>query len=110
MVTFKESSLANRLILKPFIEKTSKGGIVIARDERSQAVNTDQGEVVLIGPQCWYDFPTKPDIKPGDKVYYSKYGAKILKPDGVEDFFIILNDTDILVVYEGQAELEHADE
>jgi co-chaperonin GroES (HSP10) len=92
------------------IEKTTKGGIVIARDERSQAINTDQGEVVLIGPECWYDLPVKPDIRHGDKVYYSKYGAKVLKPEENEDFLIILNDTDVLVVFEGKAELEHQDE
>lgn len=110
MIKFKESSLGNRIILKPLIEKMSKGGIHIARDERSQAVNTDQGEVFMVGPQCWYDFPSKPDIKPGDKVYYSKYGAKVLKPDGVEDFLVICNDTDILVAFKGNAEMEHTDE
>ena len=110
MITFKESSLAERVILKPFIEKTSKGGIVIARDERSQAINTDQGEVFMIGPEAWYDLPNKPNIQVGDKVYYSKYGAKVIKPEGAEDFYIICNDKDILVVYEGKIELEHSDE
>lgn len=110
MVTFRQSSLGNRLILKPLIEKTSKGGIVIARDERSQAVNTDQGVVYMVGPECWYDLPTKPDVRPGDRVYYSKYGAKVLKPDGFEDFLIILNDTDILLVFEGDNQAEHAND
>lgn len=99
MVIFKQESLANRVILKPKIEKETKSGIVIARDERSQAVNTDQGEIFMVGPECWYDFKVKPDLKPGDKVYYSHYGAKILKPEDSEDFFIICNDVDILVGY-----------
>lgn len=107
---FKESSLGHRLILKPFIEKTSKGGIVIARDERSQAVNTDRGEVFLIGPQAWYDLPEKPKIKSGDQVFYSKYGAKILKDDETNELYIICNDEDILVAYEGKPALEHSDE
>ena len=110
MITFKETSLAERVILKPFIEKQSKGGIYIARDERSQAINTDQGEIFMIGTQAWYDLPSKPDIKVGDKVYYSKYGAKVIKPEGAEDFYIICNDKDILVAYEGNTELEHSDE
>mgnify|MGYP001566266919 CR=1 FL=1 len=109
-IKFKQSSLAERVILKPFIEKVSKGGIVISRDERSQAVNTNQGEVVMIGEQAWYDLPVKPDIKPGDKVYYAKYGALVIKPEGQEDFLIICNDKDILVAYEGEAELEHQDD
>lgn len=99
MVKFKESSLAERLILKPLIEKTSKGGIVIATDDRKQAINTNQGEVVMIGPMAWYDLPEKPDVKVGDKVYYAKYGALVLKVDGNEDFFVLVNDKDILVGY-----------
>lgn len=110
MLQIKQASLANRVILKPFVEKQSKGGIVIARDERSQAINTDQGEVLYVGDQCWYDFPVKPDIVPGDKVYYSKYGAKVFRPDDQEDFMIICNDTDILFAFEGKPDLEHADE
>lgn len=98
-VTFQAKSLGNRVILKPRIEKETKGGILIARDERSQAVNTNQGEVFMIGPSCWYDFKEKPDVKVGDKVYYSRYGAMTIKPDESTDFFIICNDVDILVGY-----------
>lgn len=96
---FLQETLAQRLILKPFIEKMSKGGIAIARDPRSQAINTDRGEVLLIGPQAWYDLPTKPDIKIGDKVFYSHYGAKVLKGDKEDEYYIIANDQDILVGY-----------
>jgi len=97
---FLEKTLANRIILKPFIEKQTKSGIVIARDERSQAINTDRGEIYMIGPMAWYDLPEKPALKPGDAVYYSHYGAKILKPEGSEDFYIICSDADILVGYQ----------
>ena len=96
---FNQKTLGNRLILKPHIEKQTKSGIVIARDERSQAINTDQGQVVMMGPACWYDLPKaeRPDLKPGDWVYYSHYGAKTLKPEDSEEFYIICNDVDILV-------------
>lgn len=107
---FKSSSLGERIIIKPFVEKVSKGGIHIARDERSQAVNTNQGVIFMIGDQAWYDLPSKPNVKVGDKVYYSKYGAMTIKPDGAEDFYIICNDKDVLVAYEGEAEMEHSDE
>lgn len=99
MTTFKVETLAQRLILKPLIEKQTKSGIVIARDERSQAINTDRGEVFMIGPMAWCDLPEKPKVKVGDMVYYSKYGAKVLKPDDSEDFYIICNDMDLLVGY-----------
>ncbi len=97
MVKFRQETLAERVIIKPLIEKESKGGIIIARSERDQAINSDQGTIVMIGPNAWYDLPSRPDLKPGDKVYYSKYGAKTLKPEGSEDFFMICNDKDILV-------------
>ena len=97
-VKFNEKSLAERLIIKPFIEKVSKGGIVIASDDRKQAINTNQGEVVMIGPMAWYDLPEKPDIKVGDKVYFAKYGAMVLKVGS--ELLVLCNDKDILVGYE----------
>ena|SRR3990167_52095 len=102
---FLVETLAQRVILKPLIERMSKGGIALARDSRSQAINTDRGEVVAIGPQAWYDLPVKPDLKIGDMVYYSHYGAKTLRnesqPDSNADdsFYVICNDQDILVGY-----------
>lgn len=101
MVQLKASSLSERVVIKPLIEKVSKGGIVISRSERDQAISTNQGTVYMIGPLAWYDLPHKPDIKVGDKVYYSKYGGMTLKIDGIEDFLVICNDKDILIAYEG---------
>lgn len=94
---FKQETLAERVLLKPLIEKVSKGGIVIARDGRTQAINTDRGEVFMIGPNAWYDLPTKPDIRVGDKVFYSHYGAKTIQVG--DEFLIIANDKDVLVAY-----------
>jgi co-chaperonin GroES (HSP10) len=102
MVKFKEASLGERVILKPIIEKVSKGGIVISTSERNQAINTNQGVVVQIGPQAWWDLPSKPDIKPGDTVYYSKYGGMVIKVEGQEEFYVICNDRDLLVAFEGE--------
>lgn len=100
MVKFNEKSLGTRVLIKPFIEKVSKGGIVISRDARTQAINTNQGEVYMIGNMAWYDLPQKPDFKVGDKVYYAKYGAMTLQVDGVEDFLVLCSDVDLLVGYE----------
>lgn len=98
---FIPESLGHRVVLKPFIEKESKGGILIARDERSQAINTDRGEILFIGPDAWFDKPNKLQVKPGDKVFYAKYGAKTIKDDETGEFYILLNDEDVLVAYEG---------
>ena len=96
---FKPDTLGHRVVLKPFIETMSKGGIAIPRDERTQAINTDKGEVVHIGPSAWYDKPEKPNLKPGDTVYYAKYGAKMIKDEENGAMFILCNDEDILVGY-----------
>lgn len=101
----RQETLAQRVVLKPYIEKVSKGGIVIARDARQQAINTNRGEIVLIGPSAWDYLKIKPGLKPGDRVYYSHYGAKTIRNEGQPDpeaddaFFIIANDEDILVGY-----------
>lgn len=97
---FKPETLGFRLVLKPFIETMSKGGIAIARDERSQAINTDKGEVFLIGPACWDNLKKKPELKAGDKVMYAKWGAKMIQDPDTGEFYIICNDEDILVGYE----------
>jgi len=99
MIQFQQASLGNRVLLKPKIEKETKSGIVIARSERDQAINTNQGEVFMIGPACWEDFTNKPDIKVGDNVYYARFGGMTIKPDEESDFLVICNDVDILVGY-----------
>ena len=96
-MNFKQETLAHRVLLKPFVEKESKGGILIARDERSQAVNTDKGEILLIGPDCQFGLSK---MAVGDKVMYAKWGAKLIKDEDTGEFFILCNDEDILVGYE----------
>lgn len=96
---FREDTLGVRVILKPHIETETESGIVIARDERTQAINTDKGTVFMIGPEAWYDKPSKPNLKAGDTVYYAKWGAKVLKDEKTNDFYILCNDEDILVGY-----------
>jgi co-chaperonin GroES (HSP10) len=99
---FKPETLGFRVILKPFIETMSKGGIAIARDERSQAINTDKGEVFMIGREAWGNLAHKPELQAGDKVYYAKYSAKVLKDEVTGEYYILCNDEDILVGYENE--------
>ena len=97
---FRAETLVHRVLIKPFIEKTTKGGIIISRDERSQAISSDKGEVYMIGPEAWKAFGcTKAPVKIGDKVYYAKYGAKVLKDEETSELYIICNDEDVLVGY-----------
>lgn len=99
---FRPETLGFRVILKPLgVEKVSKGGIdLTAISTRTQAINTDKGEILMIGPDAWDRLNTRPDLKPGDKVMYAKYGAKTIQdPDDQETFYVLLNDEDILVGY-----------
>ncbi len=99
---FRPETLGDRVILKPFIlGKKSEGGIILASNTRIQATNSDRGEIYMIGPEAWSHFKKQP-VKVGDKVFYSKYGAKVIKDPATEDeddFFILCNDVDILVGY-----------
>jgi co-chaperonin GroES (HSP10) len=88
--------------LKPFgVKKVSDGGIDLsALSLRTQAINTDKGVIFMLGESAWYDKPVKPDLKVGDMVFYSKYGAKTIEdPANPDEYFILLNDEDILVGY-----------
>ena len=104
---FKPNTLGVRCILKPLgVEKTSKGGIDLsAMSTRTKAINTDKGVVLMIGESAWFDKPIKPDIKVGDSVFYAKYGAKtIADPDNQDEYFILLNDEDILAAFTDETE------
>lgn len=99
---FKPETLGHRVILRPLIERVSKGGIHIARDARSQAINTDRGELIAKGPTCEFGVP---NISVGSMVYYAKWGAKTLRNEDQPDteapdaFYVICNDEDVLVEY-----------
>ena len=97
---FRQETLVHRVILKPAIVKKTESGIIVASSDRMQATNSDRGEVVMIGPEAWKDFGCKkPPVKVGDKVVFSKYGAKILKFKEDDEIYLIVNDEDILVGY-----------
>jgi len=87
--------LCDRVVLKQLeAEETTKSGIVLpgAAQEKPQ-----QAEVVAVGPGGVVDGKEiKMEVKPGDKVIYSKYAGTEVKLDGEE--FIIVKQNDILAV------------
>ena len=97
---FRAETLVHRVIIKPTIEKVSKGGILISTSERMQAMNSDRGVILMVGPKAWKDFGCdEAPFKVGDQVYYAKYGAKVLKDEQTSELYIICNDEDCLVGY-----------
>ena len=104
-MTIKFEPTGPRVVLRPNLPK-KQGLIELVYDERRVSADSDTGDVLAIGPLAFKDWGGKevaPWYKVGDKVYYSKYGAKVLR-DG-KDFYIILNYEDVLaIIQEGQAE------
>lgn len=93
-----KTPLMHRILLKPRIETTSKGGIIIAVDEDQAAVHCDIGEVLAIGDKAFKDFNyAEPPVKVGDTVYYARYGARVIKFDDDPQKYIICNDEDIII-------------
>jgi co-chaperonin GroES (HSP10) len=96
--------LGFRVLLKPDeVERTSKGGIVLAVDENKERIAQEYGVVVAVGPLAWksYDKTSgkwigEPWVKAGDKVIYSRYGGKFIKEQGSEEWYVVINDEDIL--------------
>ena len=91
----KLNPLCDRVVLRQLeAEETTKSGIVLpgAAQEKPQ-----QAEVVAVGPGGVVDGKEiKMEVKPGDKVIYSKYAGTEVKLEDEE--FIIVKQNDILAV------------
>ena len=90
--------LADRIVAKPIeAEERTKGGIVLpdTAKERPQ-----EGEVIAVGPGKTLDNGAQVpmEVKPGDKIIYSKYGGTEVKLGGEE--YVILRQDDVLSIVE----------
>ncbi len=76
-------------------EERTRSGIVLpdTAKERPQ-----QGEVLAVGPGRVLENGTKlaPEVKAGDRVYFSKYAGTEVKLEGEE--YLILRESDILAI------------
>jgi len=90
--------LSDHLIIKPFKEEFTKGGIVLP--DTADTGKTEQGEIVAVGPGRILDNGThlEMSVKVGDKVMFKKYAPEEIKIDGKE--FFVLVEHDILAVIE----------
>ena len=89
--------LGDRVVIKNVeMEETTKSGIVLtgAAKEKPQ-----MAEVLAVGPGGMVDGKeVVMNVKPGDKVIYSKYAGTEVKIDGQE--IIIVRQSDILATVE----------
>ena len=91
--------LHDRVIVKRIEEeKKSAGGIVIPD---TAAEKPDQGEVVAVGKGKKDDQGKliALDVKPGDKVLFSKYSGQTVRVKG--DELLVMREEDIMGVIEG---------
>ena len=93
--------LGDRVIVKAAeAETTTKSGLILADNAKEKPT---RGTVVAVGTGKWDEDGEKRialDVKVGDTVVYSKYGATEIKVDGEE--FLILRNDDIYAIVEGK--------
>ena len=89
--------LGDRVVLKQSEkEETTKSGIILAAKAQEKPVTA---EVVAVGPGGMVDGKeVTMQVKPGDRVIYSKYAGNEVKLD--EDEYVIVRQNDILAVVE----------
>ena len=89
--------LCDRVVIRQLeAEETTKSGIVLPGTAKEKP---QQAEVVSVGPGGLVDGKeVKMEVKPGDRVIYSKYAGTEVKLE--EEEFIIVRQSDILAVVE----------
>lgn len=89
--------LGDRIIIKRVeAEETTKGGIILTSTAKEKP---QIAEVISVGPGIFVDGKeVKMEVKPGDKVLFSKYSGNEVKFEGEE--YTILSQSDILAVIE----------
>lgn len=89
--------LGDRVVIKALVaEETTKSGIVLPGQAKERP---QQAEVVAVGPGGVIDGKeVTMQVKPGDKIIYSKYSGTEVELE--EENLIIVKQSDILAVIE----------
>ena len=89
--------LGDRVVLKQVeAEETTKSGLILTTSVQEKP---QEAEVIAVGPGGMVDGKeVTMQVKPGDKVIYSKYAGNEVKLEGEE--YIIVRQNDILAVVE----------
>lgn len=97
-IVMKLSPLGDRVVLKQLeAEETTKSGIVLPGNAQEKP---QQAEVIAVGPGGVVDGKeVVMQVKPGDKIIYSKYSGTEVKLDEDENL-IIVKQSDILAIIE----------
>ena len=89
--------LGDRVVLKQVeAEETTKSGLILTTSAQEKP---QEAEVIAVGPGGMVDGKeVTMQVKPGDKVIYSKYSGTEVELDGEE--YIIVKQSDILAIME----------
>ena len=89
--------LGDRVVLKQVeAEETTKAGLILTTSAQEKP---QEAEVIAVGPGGMVDGKeVTMQVKPGDKVIYSKYAGNEVKLEGEE--YIIVRQNDILAIVE----------
>jgi len=90
--------LGDRVVVKPMpSEEKTKSGIVLPDTAKEKP---QEGEVIAVGTGRLLETGQRVpiDLKPGDKILFSKYAGNEVKIDDVE--YLIMREADILGVIE----------
>ncbi len=90
--------LGDRVVVKPLpSEEKTKGGIVLPDTVKEKP---QEGEVIAIGSGKLLETGQRVpiDLKPGDRILFSKYAGNEVKIDDVE--YLIMREADVLGVIE----------
>lgn len=86
------------MLIKPDeIETKTESGIELVLNEDRELAAQEYGTIIDIGPDAWYDKPSK-WAKVGDRIVYSRYGGKFVRYPGELEKYVVLNDEDVLAV------------
>jgi chaperonin GroES len=90
--------LNDRILVKRLEEEAKTAGGIIIPDSAKE--KPAEGEVIAIGPGKLNDHGERVamDVKPGDRVLFSKYGGTDIKIEGQD--YLIMREDDILGVVE----------
>jgi len=90
----------HKILVKPKeLEKTSKGGIILARDEERYQEATTEGTVVALGPTAYLKVDDgRPWVKPGDYISYGKYAGALIMDEETNEKYVVLHDVDVVAI------------
>lgn len=90
-----------RIVIDPEYSKTTDWGLEIIQPDRTGIAATTKGRVVAVGTAAFKDQRYHGIwCKVGDVVLYARHGGVIIEDPDTQKKYVVLNDEDILGVYE----------